>query len=78
VARWSKSLSTLRSTILDKIFTYNNVATRGTHFSHLGTEWAAVVAGDGEAVWLASGVVAGKIRCSSGEDEGTKGGGGLR
>jgi hypothetical protein len=37
-----------------------------------------VVAGDGEAVQLASGVDAGMIWCSSGEDEGTKGGGGLR
>jgi hypothetical protein len=36
-----------------------------------------VAAGDGEAVQLASGVDDGKLRCSSGEDEGTKGGGGL-
>jgi hypothetical protein len=35
----------------------------------------AVAAGDGEAVRLASGVNAGKHWCSSGEDEGTKGGG---
>jgi hypothetical protein len=32
-----------------------------------------VAAGDGEAVSLASGINAGKLRCSSGEDEGTKG-----
>jgi hypothetical protein len=32
-----------------------------------------VVAGDAEAVWLASGIDAGKLQCSSGEDEGTKG-----
>jgi hypothetical protein len=32
-----------------------------------------VAAGDGEAVWLALGVKAGKLRCSSSEDEGTKG-----
>jgi hypothetical protein len=38
----------------------------------------AVAAGDGEAVRLASSVDAGKLRCSSDEDEGTKGGGGLR
>jgi hypothetical protein len=37
-----------------------------------------VAAGDGEAVRLASDVDAGTLRCSSGEDEGTKGGGGLR
>jgi hypothetical protein len=37
-----------------------------------------VVAGDGEATQLASGVVTGKLCCSSGENEGTKGGGGLR
>jgi hypothetical protein len=36
-----------------------------------------VAAGDGEATWLASGVIAGKLRCSSGEDEGTKRGGGF-
>jgi hypothetical protein len=38
----------------------------------------AVAAGDGEAVQLASGVNAGKLWCSSGEDEGTKGGGSLQ
>jgi hypothetical protein len=37
-----------------------------------------VAAGDGEAVRLASGVDAVKLRCSSGEDEGTKGGGGFQ
>jgi hypothetical protein len=37
-----------------------------------------VAAGDGEAVRLALGVDVGKLRCSSGEDEGTKGGGGLQ
>jgi hypothetical protein len=37
-----------------------------------------VAASDGEVVQLASGVDAGKLQCSSDEDEGTKGGGGLR
>jgi hypothetical protein len=37
-----------------------------------------VVAGDGEAVRLASAVDAGKLLCSYGEDKGTNGGGGLR
>jgi hypothetical protein len=37
-----------------------------------------VAAGNGEAVRLASGIDAGKLLCSSGEDEGTKWGGGLR
>jgi hypothetical protein len=37
-----------------------------------------VVAGDGEAVRLASGVDVGKLWSSSGEDEGTKGSGDLR
>jgi hypothetical protein len=37
-----------------------------------------VAVGDGEAIRLASGVDADKLQCSSGEDEGTKGGGGLR
>jgi hypothetical protein len=37
-----------------------------------------VAAGDGKVVQMASGVDADKLRCSSGEDEGTKGGGGLR
>jgi hypothetical protein len=40
----------------------------------LGRQRTAVAAGDGEAVRLASGVDVGKLRCSSGEDEGTKGG----
>jgi hypothetical protein len=40
----------------------------------LGRQRTAVVAGDGEAVRLASGVDASKLQCSSGEDEGTKGG----
>jgi hypothetical protein len=44
----------------------------------LGRQRMAVAAGDGEAVQLASGVDAGKLQCSSGEDEGTKGGGSLR
>jgi hypothetical protein len=35
-----------------------------------------VAAGNGEEVRLASGVDTGKLWCSSGEDEGTKGGGG--
>jgi hypothetical protein len=44
----------------------------------LGWQQTAVAAGDGVAVRLASSVNAGKFRCSSGEDEGTKGGSGLR
>jgi hypothetical protein len=44
----------------------------------LGRQWIAVVAGDGEAVRLASGVDVGKLWCSSGEDEGMKGGEGLQ
>jgi hypothetical protein len=43
----------------------------------LGRQRTAVAASDGEAVWLGAGVNIGKLRCSSGEDEGTKGGGGL-
>jgi hypothetical protein len=60
----------LRFTKLDKVFTYNIVVMRGSRFAHLGM---AVAAGDGEATRLASGVVVGKLRCSFGEDEGTKG-----
>jgi hypothetical protein len=37
-----------------------------------------MVASDGDAVRLASVIDASKLRCSSGEDEGTKGGGGHR
>jgi hypothetical protein len=44
----------------------------------LGRHRTAVVAGDSEVVRLASGIDAGKLWCSSGEDEGTKGGGGLQ
>jgi hypothetical protein len=44
----------------------------------LGWQQTAVATGDGEAVRLASGVNASKLRCSSGEDEGTKAGSGLR
>jgi hypothetical protein len=44
----------------------------------LGRQQTVVAAGEGEVVQLASGVDAGKLRCSSDEDEGTKGGGGLR
>jgi hypothetical protein len=44
----------------------------------LGHQRTVVAAGDGEADRLASGVDADKLWCSSGEDEGTKGGGGLR
>jgi hypothetical protein len=44
----------------------------------LGRQQTAVAAGDDEAVRLASGVNTGKLWCFSGEDEGTKGGGGLR
>jgi hypothetical protein len=36
-----------------------------------------VAAGDGEATQLALGIVASKLWCSSGEDEGTNGGSGL-
>jgi hypothetical protein len=43
----------------------------------LGRQRTAVAASDGEAVWLGAGVNIGKLRCSSSEDEGTKGGGGL-
>jgi hypothetical protein len=39
----------------------------------LGRQQATVAADDGEAAWLASVIVASKLRCSSGEDEGTKG-----
>jgi hypothetical protein len=35
-ARWSKPLPALRSTKLDKIFTYGIVATRRTYFAHHG------------------------------------------
>jgi hypothetical protein len=44
----------------------------------LGWQRTAVAAGNGEEVRLASGVDTGKLWCSSGEDEGTKGGDGLR
>jgi hypothetical protein len=44
----------------------------------LGWQQTAVAAGNSEATRLASDVITGKLRCSSGEDEGTKGGGGLR
>jgi hypothetical protein len=44
----------------------------------LGQQPTVVAAGNGEATRLASGVIADKLWCSSGEDEGTKGGGGLR
>jgi hypothetical protein len=43
----------------------------------MGWQRMAVAAGDDQAVRLASGVDAGMLRCSSGEDEGTKEGGGL-
>jgi hypothetical protein len=66
----SKPFPVLRFTKLDKVFTYSIVVTRGSRFAHLGM---AVAAGDGEATRLASGVVVGKLRCSFGEDEGTKG-----
>jgi hypothetical protein len=48
------------------------------NFLTLGRQQTMVAAGEGEAVQLASGVDAGKLRCSSDEDEGTKGGGSLR
>jgi hypothetical protein len=44
----------------------------------LGQQRATVAAGDGEAVQPKLGVNVGKLRCSSGEYEGTKRGGGLR
>jgi hypothetical protein len=44
----------------------------------LGRQRMAVAVGDGEVDRLASGVDAGKLQCSSGEDEGSKGGGGLQ
>jgi hypothetical protein len=44
----------------------------------LGRQQTAVAAGDGEAVQLASCVDTGKLQCSFGEVEGTKGGGGPR
>jgi hypothetical protein len=44
----------------------------------LGRQQTAVATGDDEAVRLALGVDASKLRCSSGEDEGTNEGGGLR
>jgi hypothetical protein len=44
----------------------------------LGLQRTAVVASNGEAVRLASGIDAGKLWCSSGEDEGTIMGGGLQ
>jgi hypothetical protein len=43
----------------------------------LGWQRTAVAVGDGEASRLALGLVTSNIRCSSSEDEGTKGGGGL-
>jgi hypothetical protein len=51
---------------------------RGSRFTHLGMAADDGGAGDGEATRLPSGVIAGKLRCSSGDDEGTKGGGSLR
>jgi hypothetical protein len=74
-AHRSKPLPVLRFTKFDKVFTYDIVVTRGTQFADLGT---TVAAGDGEAVRSASGVDASMLRCSFGEDESTKGGGGLR
>jgi hypothetical protein len=44
----------------------------------LGRQQVAVAAGDDEVSRLASGVVTGKLWCSSSEDEGTKGGCDLR
>jgi hypothetical protein len=43
----------------------------------LGWRWVTMAAGDGEAVQLEIGVDVGELWCSSGEDQGTKGGGGL-
>jgi hypothetical protein len=40
----------------------------------LGRQRTVVAAGDGEAIQLALGINFGKLRCSSGEDESTKGG----
>jgi hypothetical protein len=44
----------------------------------LGRQRTAVATGDGEVVKLASGIDVDKLRFFSGEDEGTKGGRGLR
>jgi hypothetical protein len=77
-ARWSKLLPALRSTKLDKVFNYGIVVMRELDSLTLGWQRTAVAACDGEVVQLALGVNAGKLRCSSSEDEGTKGGGGLR
>jgi hypothetical protein len=74
-AHRSKPLPALRSTKLNKVFTSGIMATRGTRFVTLGRQRTAVAAGDGEAVRLASSVDAGKLQCSSSEDEGTNGGG---
>jgi hypothetical protein len=40
----------------------------------LGRQWTVMAAGDSEVVQLASGIDDGKLRYSSSEDEGTKGG----
>jgi hypothetical protein len=37
VAHQSKPLPALQSTKLDKVFTYDIMATRGTRFTHVGT-----------------------------------------
>jgi hypothetical protein len=44
----------------------------------LGWQRATMAAGDGEAVPPKLGIDIEKLWCSSGEDEGTKGGGGLQ
>jgi hypothetical protein len=44
----------------------------------LGWQQATMAAGDGEAVRSKLGIDVGKLWCSSGEDEGTKGGSGLQ
>jgi hypothetical protein len=44
----------------------------------MGWQWTTVAAGNIRAARLALGVVAGKLWCSSGEDEGTKGDGGIQ
>jgi hypothetical protein len=44
-ARWSKPLAAFRFTKLDKVFTYDIVATRGSRFAHLG------MAVDGDGGW---------------------------
>jgi hypothetical protein len=66
VARRSEPLPALRFTKLDKVFTYDIVATQGSRFAHHGWQRTAVVAGDGEATRRKLGVDGGELRGSSG------------